>query len=293
MQHILHTSDATSEEAESSVLEKLRDQLNKSGSDLKDFNLPEPTTSILARIPALIASETNFDKEELHSRAEQNFANMNTEQSSFFKAVFESVCDGSGGLFCLNAAGGTGKTFTLNTLLDKVRSAGWVALATASSGVASKLLHNGTTVHSRFKVPIKITSTSTCSFKSTDATGKLIKGAKLIIMDEMTMLHRHVFEAVDKSIRELTGKNEPFGGITTAFSGDWRQCLPIVRRGSRADVLHACLKSSELWKETKVTNLIHNMRVQLRGESSEFSDILPNIGDGALAENQTLGGGND
>ena len=108
-------------------------------------------------------------------------------------------------------------------------------------------------------------------------------------MDEMTMLHTHVFEAVDKSIRELTGKNEPFGGITTAFSGDWRQCLPIVRRGSRADVLHACLKSSELWKETKVTNLIHNMRVQLRGESSEFSDLLLNIGDGALAENQTLG----
>ena len=123
-------------------------------------------------------------------------------------------------MFCLNAAGGTGKTFTLNTLLDKVRSEGYVALATASSGVASKLLHNGTTVHSRFKVPINITSTSTCSFKGSDATGNLIKETKLIIMDEMTMLHKHIFEAVDRSIRNLTGQDKRFGGITTLLKQD-------------------------------------------------------------------------
>ena len=117
---------------------------------------------------------------------------MNPEQRLFYDSVISSVMSQSGGLFALNAAGGTGKTFTLNTLLDKVRSQGSVALATASSGVASKLLSNGTTVHSRFKVPINIQATSTCSFKATDATGKLIKEAKLIIFDEMIMLHRHV-----------------------------------------------------------------------------------------------------
>ena len=85
--------------------------------------------------------------------------------------------------------------------------------------MASKLLNNGTTVHSRFKVPINIQATKTCSFKTTDATGKLIKEAKLIIFDEMTMLHRHVFEAIDRSMRELIGKDEPFGGITVVFSG--------------------------------------------------------------------------
>ena len=118
---------------------------------------------------------------------------MNPEQRSFYDSVMFSVDSQSGGLFVLNAAGGTGKTFVLNTLLDKVRSQGSVALATASSGVASKLLNNGTTVHSRFKVPINVHATSTCSFKTTDATGKLIKETKLIIFDEMTMLHRHVF----------------------------------------------------------------------------------------------------
>ena len=241
------------------------------------------------KIPSVIRSEMNFDKEELLKRAKTNTAKMNEEQRCFYESVMQAVSDQNGGMFCLNAAGGTGKTFTLNTLLDKVRGEGFVALATASSGVASKLLHNGTTVHSRFKVPINIQPTSTCSFKSSDATGKLIKEAKLIIMDEMTMLHRHVFEAVDRSIRELTGKDVPFGGITTAFSGDWRQCLPIIKRGSRADVIHACLKSSELWRKTQVTNLIKNMRVQIKGESRQFSDLLLDIGDGALEENLKLG----
>ena len=107
---------------------------------------------------------------------------MTEEQRTFFESVLVSVNNGDGGLHCLNAAGGTGKTFTLNTLLDCIRGDGFVALATASSGVASKLLHNGTTVHSRFKVPINVNSSSTCSFSPSDATGKLIKMTKLIII---------------------------------------------------------------------------------------------------------------
>ena len=86
------------------------------------------------------------------------------------------------------------------------------------------------------------------------------------------MLHRHIYEALDRSLKDLTGKDEPFGGITTVFAGDWRQCLPIVQRGSRGDVVHSCLKCSHLWKLTKVTNLTKNMRVELNGESSEFSN---------------------
>ena len=289
MHHVMHSATLTVDEAESIVLEKLKEQLNRSGSDLQDFNLPEPKYMKTNRTPSLIVAETNFDHNELLNRAEANVAKMNPEQRNFYDSVISSVTSLSGGLFGLNAAGGTGKTFVLNTLLDKVRSQGNIALATASSGVASKLLSNGTTVHSRFKVPINIQATSTCSFKATDATGKLIKDTKLIIFDEMTMLHRHVFEAIDRSIRELTGKEEPFGGITVVFSGDWRQCLPIVRRGSRGDVIHACIKSSDLWKQTKVMNLLRNMRVQLTGESSEFSKLLLAIGDGKLSENPNIG----
>ena len=170
-----------------------------------------------------------------------------------------------------------------------MRGDGLVALATASSGVASKLLHNGTTVHSRFKVPINITSSSTCNISSTDATGKLLKMTKLIIIDEMTMLHKHVFEALDRTLRDILGNDMPMGGITTIFAGDWRQCLPIVKRGSRGEVVHACLKSSYLWNLTTVFNLTRNMRVELTGESNIFSELLLQIGNGTLPENKNIG----
>ena len=287
--HIVHTSSSSYVEAESKVLEKLKDQLNKSGSDLKNFNLPEPIVMNHDQTPKIITSETNYDREKLISKGRENVGKMTHEQKEFFDSVIKSINDGKGGIFCLNAAGGTGKTFTLNTLLDCVRGDGFVALATASSGVAAKLLHNGTTVHSRFKVPINITSTSSCNFSPSDATGKLVKMTKLIIMDEMTMLHRHIYEALDRTLKEVLANDEPCGGITTVFAGDWRQCLPIVKRGSRGEVVHACLKSSYLWNSTTVTNLTRNMRVELTGQSDKFSKLLLSIGDGKVPENKDVG----
>ena len=128
-----------------------------------------------------------------------------------------------------------------------------------------------------------------CNFSASDATGKLIKMTKLIIMDEMTMLHKHIFEAIDRSLKDLMGSRELFGGITVVFAGDWRQCLPIVRRGGRGDIVNACLKSSYLWGNTKVFCLTKNMRVEQTGESQVFSDLLMKVGDGSLPENKDIG----
>ena len=161
---LIYKNTCIIEEAENIVLQKLKDQLNRSGSELKHFNLPEPKVVTRTNTPSIILSETTYNKEELLSRSTTKMNKMTEEQKLFFQKVTESVTEGKGGTFCLNAAGGTGKTFTLNTLLDSVRGDGFVALATASSGVASKLLENGTTVHSRFKVPINITATSMCNF---------------------------------------------------------------------------------------------------------------------------------
>jgi len=37
------------------------------------------------------------------------------------------------------------------------------------------------------------------------------------------------------------------GGIIFVFAGDFRQTLPVIRKGTQADVINACLKSSRLW----------------------------------------------
>ena len=156
----------------------------------------------------------------------------------------------------------------------------FMVLSTAASGVASKLLHNASTVHSRFKVPLTCTRFSRCDFNKNTQTGKLIKMANLIIIDEMTMLSRYIYECIDKSIQDLLEINTLFGGLTVIFSGDWRQCLPIVKNGSDADVLNECLISSYLWKHIEHFKFTRNMRAEIQNDNSNYANLLLNLGNG-------------
>ena len=46
------------------------------------------------------------------------------------------------------------------------------------------------------------------------------------------------------------------------FGGDFRQVLPVVRRGSRAQVVGASLRMSYLWNSMRHLKLVHNMRAK-------------------------------
>ena len=72
------------------------------------------------------------------------------------------------------------------------------------------------------------------------------------------------------------------GGVIVLLSGDFRQILPVVRKGTPADELRACLKASVLWRHVKTIRLTENMRVRLQGDSNEFAKLLLKIGDGKV-----------
>ena len=93
-----------------------------------------------------------------------------------------------------------------------------MALATATSGIAATLLPHGRTVHQRFKVPIDITSTSMCSIRERSAAAELVRRCKLLIIDEVTMAHRHVYETLDRSFQSLRKNDKPFGAMTAKLS---------------------------------------------------------------------------
>ena len=149
-------------------------------------------------------------------------------------------------------SGGTGKTFTISCLLSYVWAKGGIALATALSAVASKLMEGGSTLHSKLKVPINISKESLCSFNKNTAVGKLMQLAILLVIDEVSMGHKHIYEAVDRSLREVRGVDATFGGLCVVFTGDWRQTLPVIPSGSESQIVDACLRFSYLWHDTKV-----------------------------------------
>jgi hypothetical protein len=57
------------------------------------------------------------------------------------------------------------------------------------------------------------------------------------------MTKRQAVEALDYSMRDVMGQKDlPFGGKTIVFGGDFRQVLPIVYKGSRAQIVGASLR---------------------------------------------------
>ncbi len=88
----------------------------------------------------------------------------------------------------------------------------------------------------------------------------LIRQTKLILWDKALMINKLAFEAVDRILRDLTDRDEPFSGIVFVMSGDFCQVLPVIPRGSHADIVSTSIKKSYLWEFVEVFGLSENMR---------------------------------
>jgi hypothetical protein len=162
-----------------------------------------------------------------------------------------------------------------------MRSDGMIVLCVASSGIASLLLPGGRTVHLRCKVPIPIHESSFCNIPKTSQLADLIRQADLVIWDEAPMQHRHIMEAVDRTFRDLRDSDKPFGGLTVVFGGDFQQILPVILKGSRAQVVGACIQRSILWRHIKVLYLHQNMRLNTQvQEEANFARWQLEVGHG-------------
>ena len=161
---------------------------------------------------------------ELERLIDTREESLTSEQRTVVDKVTAAVDNNAGGFYFLDAPGGTGKTFTLNLILAKVRSQGRIALATASSGIAATLLEGGRTCHSTFKLPLNFQANEApvCGIAKRSHQADLIRETRLIVIDECSMLHKRAFEAIDRSLRDLRNQNVLFGGVTVLIAGDFR-----------------------------------------------------------------------
>ena len=91
----------------------------------------------------------------------------------------------NGKAFILNAPGGTGKSFVLNTILAFFRAQNDVCIATAQSSIAA-IFQGGKTCHSVFGIPICEVFT-TSSITKRDPQGMKLMKSKFLIWDEVSM----------------------------------------------------------------------------------------------------------
>jgi Helitron helicase-like domain at N-terminus/PIF1-like helicase len=221
LQHRFHIDNPSEIHIISLTLHYLQILLQQSGKSLTDYNLPSPMINFddLNGISRILAEELNYDRMQLREKWEMGYEMANVQQKHILDVVTTAIDSNIGHLFFIDGPGGTGKTFVENLLLSYVRSTGGIALAVASSGIASILLDGGRTGHSRFKIPLDIQQDSTCDIKTQTTLADLIRRTKLIIWDEAPAQHRYCFEAVDRTFKDLRHSKQWFGGITMVFAG--------------------------------------------------------------------------
>ena len=66
------------------------------------------------------------------------------------------------------------------------------------------------------------------------------------------MQHRHIYECVNCTFQDIRGNDKPFGGIVVVFGGDFKQILPVIVKGSHAQIVGANLQHSHLWNSITV-----------------------------------------
>nr|GEX45435.1 DNA helicase [Tanacetum cinerariifolium] len=245
--------EKTEAKMKASVLFDLEAMLNSNFKSLKDFGLsmpPQDTLKILQN--KLLMEEKNYNPELLAKEKDALIPKLNTEQKDIFDDIVNAVNNNIQKLIFVYGHGGTGKTFLWKAITCALRSAEKVVLAVASSD--------------------------------------LLRETNLIIWDEAPMSDRHCFEALDRSLKDiLNNSNTMFGGKSIILGGDFKQTLPVKKKGSKIKIADASITSSCLWPYFKTYILKENMRLTQpnmteheKEQKKTFSAWLLNIGDGTI-----------
>jgi hypothetical protein len=56
------------------------------------------------------------------------------------------------------------------------------------------------------------------------------------------MVNKLAFEAIDRTLKDFTENEEPFGGIVFVMSSDFHQVLPVVQKGTRVEIISSSNK---------------------------------------------------
>ena len=210
-----------------------------------------------------------FDRDDCLSVFEENYRQCSNiaQQQELVDIAIRHANSGEQLLLFVDAPGGCGKTFCMNTIADYYRGQGKAVLSVATTGIAALQLKGGRTVHTGLKVPVDPSGTKKGPVQLTiEAHHRLgiciIEHLRLIIWDEAPMINKDIFDGVDKHFRMLRRNDAPFGGLSVICCGDFRQCLPVVRGGSRHDQVAASINNSEVFQQFGHFHLYDNIRVR-------------------------------
>ncbi len=181
---------------------------------------------------------------------------------------------------------GSGKTHTINEYTRWLRTHGIEPAITASTGIAATHI-GGSTIHSWSGIGIKETLTDEDADRLAQNERLVSRAlsARVLILDEVSMLSAHTLTMVDIALRALTGRPLAFGGLQVVFVGDFFQLPPIKKRSvgihqelfdeDSQDTESIFAFASPAWRSANP--IVCYLHEQHRQEDSVFLEILSSI----------------
>jgi hypothetical protein len=234
--------------------------------------------------------------EQLHAFLAEAVPRLNEDQRRIYNTVCAIFELEQGRIIMIDAPGGSGKTFLAKVILAMVRATpNATAIASASTGIASLLLPDANTTHKAYGVPLNPDEHSLCAFGRLDSLLRpAVMGANLHLADEYSMINRHVYEAIDRSLHDcFPNIHAPMAGRLFLLSGDPRQCPPVVEDGGdREDIVPLSVQLSYLADAQRFPfhiqhcHLTINERVRQapdpHGDAQHWASFLLTLGEGRL-----------
>ncbi len=197
---------------------------------------------------------------------------------------------------------GSGKTHTVNAYAAWLRERGIEPAITASTGIAATHI-GGMTIHSWSGIGIRqsIGKRDLEAIMKNSRTARRVRDARVLVIDEISMLAAQTLEAVDTACRGVRKSPEPFGGLQIVLVGDFFQ-LPPVRRHDEGGASGAFAFNSGAWARANLVTcylseqhrqedpiFLRALSAVRRGEmTDETHDCFsPRAGTGALPEGTT------
>lgn len=189
---------------------------------------------------------------------------LNTQQNNAL-----TILNNSKSNFFLTGYAGTGKSTVLFEFMDGKRSSIPVL---ASTGAAAVII-GGRTAHSFFGLR-KVEEDKPVEYYVQEVASRYdaerrLRSCNTIVIDEISMVSKHLFEVFEAVARYFRRKSDPWGGLRVILVGDFAQ-LPPVQSGQ-----HSYAFQSPRWQASNFAKglLTETMRTSHR----EFIQILKDV----------------
>ena len=181
----------------------------------------------------------------------------------------------------LTGSAGSGKTYLLNKYISYLEEHDIPVAVTASTGIAATHM-NGMTIHSWSGIGIKdyLDEKGLEQLEEKKYLWKRFEKARVLVIDEISMLHASQLDMVEKVCRRFKRNDKPFGGLQVILSGDFFQLPPINKKEQENE--SGMIFNGKSWQI--LNPAICYIEEQHRQEDDSLTEILNSIRSNQIEE---------